>query len=746
MQKVSKKYKESMKSPLRERAYMMVSFGLINQEAQAKSTISDGDFTYFSDKKLFDDKKEIYRYGTMEENVTRVNDSMYFLPRKNYKAWYKTGITSEKLLSDEVFTININLNTNPTSIKGMTIEFGENYPVDFDFIANTGQKIEFRGNTKSTFKTERVLNNVTSLKLVFYKMKNLHSRVRIYYIIMGYGIIYNNDSILSSKLENYVSPIMCDIPQIDFNVSISNYDQYFNVDNPDSAINFLETGQEMDILYGYKLPNEDKIEWIQGNHLYCSGWESDENKATIYCQDIFRNINGEYKKGTYDKDGKSFYNLIETLLKELNINDFYIEPRLKNLYTKNPIPPLKYKEALQILVNACRCNLNQSRYGKIEIKSNYIPTVTASTNTQTSYSKVENILKHKEKAEYGTFAKDYTRINSTMFFLPKDKNYLSNVGYVSNDISDENGEFKINPVLTFTMDAIRTYHGLKLEFGQNIPKEFIVKSYKYGELINKYVISDEIINNITIVEEDFDDCNKITIEFTKTAIPFNRITVNYFSLSDIANFKMTKTDILSPLKAIKKELIKEIIVPYQTFNYNDKDINLISVERDINENEIETFDIQEPSYGYCLKIDGNVNTELAEIIDSGSYFVKIKYKTSGVHEIEVQGHTYRIIKQEIIKSLNVRGKTIKWENPMIDNYKMATELANWLGEYYSTNIEYEYEYRGNPELDTTDIIYQENDFRDNLKVDVYRTVLNFNQSFRGEINARKVMDKNVDES
>ena len=38
MQKVSKAYKESMKSSLRERAYIMISFGLLNQEAQAKAT------------------------------------------------------------------------------------------------------------------------------------------------------------------------------------------------------------------------------------------------------------------------------------------------------------------------------------------------------------------------------------------------------------------------------------------------------------------------------------------------------------------------------------------------------------------------------------------------------------------------------------------------------------------------------------------------------------------------------------
>ena len=52
MQKVSKAYKESMKSSLRERAYIMISFGLVNQEAQAKATVDNGSYAYYSNKDL----------------------------------------------------------------------------------------------------------------------------------------------------------------------------------------------------------------------------------------------------------------------------------------------------------------------------------------------------------------------------------------------------------------------------------------------------------------------------------------------------------------------------------------------------------------------------------------------------------------------------------------------------------------------------------------------------------------------
>lgn len=73
--------------------------------------------------------------------------------------------------------------------------------------------------------------------------------------------------LMSSQLDSYVSPIGADVPQIDFSVTLKNYDKYFNVDNPKSTINFLETGQEMDIYYGYHLPESDEIEWVRGNHL-----------------------------------------------------------------------------------------------------------------------------------------------------------------------------------------------------------------------------------------------------------------------------------------------------------------------------------------------------------------------------------------------------------------------------------------------------------------------------------------------
>ena len=738
MQKVSKAYKESMKSSLRERAYIMISFGLVNQEVQAKATVDNGSYAYYSNKdNIFGEHIDDTVYATLEEEFTKVDGSMFFLPRATEGGrYYDTGIVSDKLVSEARCEVVISLNTIATDFKGLTINFGENYPVDFDIVGSTGQTIEFRGNTKSKWSTEEVLENTTYIKLVFYKMKNPQSRLRIYSIMFGYGLVYYNDSVMSSALDSYVSPIGADVPQFDFSVTLKNYDHYFNVDNPNSATNYLETGQEMDIMYGYQTPGSDTIEWIQGNHLWCSEWESDDNTATIRCQDIFRNMDGEYVKGLYSAAGKSYYALAEEILKDAGISEYYIDPRLKKLYSNNPIPRVKYKEALQIIANACRCVLTQSRDGKVQIKSNFMPSASIATNGEETYSNAANVLTDTPKVEYATLAGNYTPTDGTMFFLPRNGKAALTTGYVSKEISGANGTFTKNPVVTITMEAIRAYYGLKLVFGTALPAAFTIRTYKGGEPVNEYPVEKDEINITSIILRDFDDFDVMKIEFTKTAEPYNRIVLNYFSLSDVVDFTMNRRDMTSSPKAIKQELIKEVIVPCYTYQENNREENLVYEDIDVVAGEVETYYIQDPSYGYKVKLD-EVEGK-ATVVAWSNYFVTIKFNVTGSFKLEVQGYRYKIVEKYATVSLNARGKTVKWKNPLISNTTMANELAAWLVDYYTAGIEYEYDTRGNPELDATDIVYQENEFHDGMRVNIYRHTVNFKQAFSGRVTARRI--------
>lgn len=738
MQKVSKAYKESMKSSLRERAYIMLSFGLINQEAQAKASVEERDFAYYANaQNVLGEKSDDTIYATLEENFTKVDGSMFFLPRENQSDVYlDTGIVSDKLLTEAVFELTINLNIAATDFKGITINFGENYPIDFDMVSSSGQIIEFRGNDQAVFSTEEVLTNTTQVKLMFYTMKNPQSRVRIYSIRFGYGLVYYNRDVMSSSLESYVSPIGADVPQIDFSVQLKNYDHYFNVDNPKSAINFLETGQEMEIYYGYQLPETGEIEWIRGNRLLCSEWESDDYTATIRCQDIFRNMDSEYYKGMYNSAGVSYYKLAEDVLKDAGMSDYYIDPQLRTLFTKNPIPRVQHKEALQIIANACRCVLSQTRFGTIQIKSNFVPEASARADTQAEYSNVDKIMDDTTKDEYASLNTNYTTVDGKMFFLPRNHSgKILNTGFVSAEISNENCLFEKNPVVTVEQEVACMYYGVKFVFGNAIPAEFIIRTYNDGQPVTEYKVGENEIDRVTILHIDLDDFDTMKIEFTKTAEPYNRIVLNNFSFGDITDFTMTRTDMTSSPKAIKQELVKEVIVPCYSYQNGTQEDNLVGEEVEVTAGDTQTFFIGEPSYNFRAVLENTSGG--VTIVDWGNYYITVRFSVTGKYRLEIYGYRYKIVERYAVKSLNSRGKTIKWENPMMSDMDMANDLAEWLGDYYASGIEYEYNTRGNPEIDANDIVYQENEFYSDMKVNIYRHTINFKQSFSGRVTARR---------
>lgn len=738
MQKVSKEYKESMKSSLRERAYIMISFGVVNQEAQAKAKIDSGDFTYYANvDNLFKDHTEEMVYATLEENFTKVDGSMYFLPRRSAAAnYYDTGLVGNRLVSAGQYEVTINLHITPTDFRGITIEFGENYPVDFDFVTDSGQRVEFRGNDQATFTTEEVLNNVTKLTLVIYRMKNRQSRLRIYSFRFGYGLVYRNDSVMSSTLESYVSPIGADIPQIDFSVQLKNYDKYFNVDNPKSAINFLETGQEMDVYYGYQLPDSEEVEWVRGNHLLCSEWESDDYTATIRCQDVFRSMDTEYYKGVYNGNGVSYWDLAVAILRDAGEKNYYLDPRIKKLYSKNPLPRVQHKEALQIIANACRCTLSQTRQGTIQIKSNFTPDAAASSNGETNYSHVGNILNDEVKDEYATLAQNYTTADGSMYFLPRTAAHRTlNTGFVSAERSNGEGKFTTNPVVTIVQEAQCMYYGVKMTFGNSLPSGMIIRTYNNGDLVTEYEVEEEITKRMVILH-DFDDFDTMKVEFTGTAEPYNNIILNNFSFGDVTDFTMERRDMTSSPKAIKQELVKEVIVPCYSYQTGNAEETLVSEELTVAAGEVDTFYIGEPSYGFRALVDESSTG--VSIVASGSYYVTLRFANAGTHRLEVLGHRYKIVERYATKTLNLRGKTVKWENPLISDMAMAQDLADWLGDYYAAGIEYEYNTRGNPEIDANDIVYQENEFHDGMKVNIYRETISFAQAFSGKVTARRV--------
>lgn len=744
MQRVSREYKNSMKELLRERSYMMVSFGLLNQEAMSNATVGKGDFSYYSKQSdLFGRKKDGAVYATLEQDFTKVDGSMLFLPRENAGAFYDTGLVGKGLINagGRPYELTIDLNVIATDIKGLTMDFGEVYPVDFDILTSSGQVIEIRGNTMSEFVTETVLENTTYIKFKFYSMKNPDSRLRIYTIQLGFGLTYYNNDIMDSSLTSYVSPICADVPQIDFSVTLNNYNQYFNVDNPNSAINFLETGQEMYIWYGYKPLGAEKIEWFQSAKLLCSEWESDDYTATIRCQDLYRSMEDEYYKGEYRPQGISLYDLAVLIFEDAGISKYYVDPYLRRLRTKNPVPRVRHKEALQIIANAGRCILTQSSTGIPQIKSSFVPEYDFASNGEAPYSRLANIRSDAPKAEYASYAVNYSRVDNHMQFLQRSHAGGLYTGYVSSAQSDSEGYFAVNPVITVTQETECKYYGFKIIFGSCLPAEFKVQTFNNGEFVEEFIYGKESITSQMIVLQELSDFDVMRIEFIRTQEPHNRIVVDHFKFGDITEFVMERKDMTSSPKSIKQELIKRVDVPCYSYNGSVQAEVVVSEEVEATAGDTCVYFIGNASYGYAAKFGGEESG--VQIIAQGAFYVRVMFKASGKAELEVTAYKYNIAEQYASKELNNRGKVVVWQNPLIGDMEMARDVSEWVGSYYDAGIEYEYDSRGNPELEANDVIYQENAYLSDMKVRVYRHTTKFNGTLSGKVVARRVVNNSA---
>ncbi len=727
MQKVSKEYQASMSSPLRERAFIQVSFGLINQTAQTEAKLRASNESYYSSSaSVLTFGANNVEYATLERNFTKVDGSMRFLLREDLDIIYHdTGIVSESTLETEEFALLVNFGSEEISFKGFSIDFGYNYPTAFKIATNNGKRLNITNNDKSLWVTDETFDKVRGITILVRKMKYEGCRVRIKSLQFGLGLVYGNEYVLDSSLESYVSPISADIPQIDFMVKLKNDDKYFNVDNPKSAINYFETGQQLSVMYGYKLPDSNNVEWVKGGQLVCTEWESDDNTATIRGTDLLRGVDREYSMGQYSSVGVSYYDVLTSLFRAMNIKKYYIEPRLKLLKLKNPIPRVKLKEAIQLLANACRCTVSQSRWGEIQIKSNYIPELSISSDDGDRMSNLANILKPGQKVEFARLDRDYTTVDGSK----------RPVGFVSNRATDSTGVFA-NPVkIAVTMDNIRAYYNVNIEFGNTLPSLFTIDTYNNGVNTNTFAVGSSEISKKMSVIRDFGECDKMVFSFEETAKPNNHVVVRRIGLETATNFMITRRDMLSSPKAIKQESIKEIIVPYYTYQESDKVDVLISEDIEVSQNQVITYYFDSPCYDFNVLVDDRSN--LASVVSKSNYAISLRYQVVGKHKLEIKGRKYNIIEKQVGVSLNTRGRVIKWSNPLLSDEQMANQLLQWLKEYYTSGIEYEYDTRGNPELDANDIVNQENEFHPDMKVCIYKYNMKFTNSFSASVIARR---------
>lgn len=737
MQNVSQEYKESMKQPIRNKFYMKISLGLINQEAQISASVEEKEqYTQYSDFENIFTKNEIGNvYATYEQDFFKADGSMFFMPR-DAKMLRKNGIITKELFSFETL-VKFTFGCGESDIKGLTIQFGENYPTQFSVITSSGEEFAF-DNDKENFETDIVFKDTESLELKITSMRVPNGRVRIYNVKFGLGLNYDNEWVKNAELTSSLSAINEDLPETDFEFTLKNDGQVFNVDNPSSAINFLETGQKASIMLGYELDDE-KIEWLKIHTLFLSEWSADDGSAKMKAVDRFKFMSDHYYRGQYYSKGISLYDLAVLVVEDAGIppEEYYLDSYLKKVIVHNPLPNVTHKEALQIIANAGRCIMDYDRYGKIRIYSAFIPNFSTTSNGTEYYSDVRSIDNKSEKNRYATYERDYWSADGKMLFLPKSK--VQNTGYVSKQISGDNGLFEENPIITRTLEAKYKCFGIKIDFAENLPKKFLIRTYS-DDVLNEVVTIDKEITYEFELYYEFKEFNKIEIEFIETEVPNNRIKIDYISFGAETNYRVEYDDLYSTPIGTQLEMVKNIKVNRYLYTVSSAPEEELANDEVAYEGENLIYNLNEACYGYTVSIiEGNSNQKVS-IVDSGAYFVELRF--SGVAEnssvkFSLKGRKYNLSTSSYIAVADKRGIDKEWDNPLISDCEHCRKVAEWLAIYYKARVAYDLDYRGDPAIDVGDTIYQDNKYNDELKVIVEESHLSFNGGVSGTLMTRR---------
>lgn len=325
----------------------------------------------------------------------------------------------------------------------------------------------------------------------------------------------------------------------------------------------------------------------------------------------------------------------------------------------NPIPVVKHTEALQMIANAGRCSLMQSRDGMIQLRSSFIPDMIASSNGEAIYSHVENVLKDEKKDAYGLQSKDFPLADGSLYFMPQNQDYY-NTGYISAGIADENGMFPVLPIITIDLEAAFVAYGLLIRFRNVAPEEFRVITYNEGVKVDEWTVTEPGL--VYETQKQIKLFNRMEVIFTR-GHPNSRITVDNILIGDVTDYTLSfGGGMMISATGKRTDKIQNISIKRTMYRENEENKELKSEEISVSPDNPEyTVYFTTASYDLAVSVVDNESVN-CQIVDSSNYYAVLRFGgliTETIVKYSLTGREYLTDEITILYSIISRGK---WSN------------------------------------------------------------------------------------
>lgn len=795
MIQTSDAYKEMMKKPIRNRGYISVSLGVVNQNAQGNAKLDENTTKeYYSAGNLFDDEGNSTTYGTLEQNFTKADGAFTFPPRNTPNA----DLRDNGLVVPYGGALIIKFDT-AYSIKGLTIDFVKtSYPTDFTIVTDE-ENISITDNDTHTFSTEEILGSTTKITITPTTMSGGVQCMHIKRVVMGVGITFQNSTVESAELESFISGVSIETSYKELNVSAFDNDAKFDVDNESAFINYLQTGQPLNISFGVDL-DDGTQEWFQVASCRLKDWSAKRGRVSLRATDLLTQSDETYSHMVIEsRTAKSEFEAIFASM-GLTLDDYVIDDYFASVYITNPIEENTYRDCLQLIANATRGIVYEDENGIVHVERNFdrqfqatsvfvspskatektdakgwkycesnattlydgtfrqisdknlfnpdvdINTVTIKSVSQVSgypllpVEVVDNFVTQGENAMQGQRAKVMLTIRcpqGTGFFPIKESGWYcaSYDSYRSDFINPNSAYAKIGDTLLQieTSDKVFNFYVSP----QDINKGDLELSFGFEKIYRSSSPDVGIaIRKGKMVNGRTESDESV---YTKYFIDnFPRITymwqLYWASASKHLLFRFDET---SPTQIRIGNDYYDITEKYFEYDVPENVDNLVIYMikgKPLKKSALYT-PIAMSDNGYVLPYFNMMEHPYATM-DEKIKAIRVKISTYEVEDEEIRRVDDEVYYTETLDSTGVV-KTV--ENPLISSSAQAELVAKWMKAYYVRNITYDVEYRGEPALQANDMIYMENDYTVINPVDAEKVKLNFNGAFSGTIEARKAL-------
>lgn len=380
MKPVSEAYKSSVKSMLRGRSFVRVTFGNVDPSAATDGEwVSNGEHGYseFDTVDYYFDYPE--SYASLELNRWALDGKTRVTP--------SSGPMQDGFISSLMSDAEGNLSTpvvlvrefsKPHIFPGLSLTFDtrcREWPpgVTVDFYLN-GAVVDTQ--TVSVTGTEVVApTTATEIdKLVVTFGGSLpYRRPRLERVLYGEEKMYSNAEIVSTRQAHDVDPLTRRLPQETMQFEILDYEHKYDPENPSGIYAYVDKNSPVEIQFGYEL-DDGSVEWVKGDKYVMNAKPTAQNnKATFTGTGLIGSLSGIYHKSKLGN--KSFYDMAEEVLVDADLtpardgtNPWVIDEALKEMYTTAALPIDTHMNCLQLIAHACRCCLFTDDDNIIHIK------------------------------------------------------------------------------------------------------------------------------------------------------------------------------------------------------------------------------------------------------------------------------------------------------------------------------------------------------------------------------------------